>query len=296
MVYRVLVGKKCLHNLRTIQKSILIHIGGNEMTNFIQVLQEEQDYLGQMKGIVQENIQKDHKDKLTGKLRIQRKGNSVQYYHTDSNHVQTYIPKKNMKLIKNLAQRDYDNKLIEKIELRQKLLARFMAEYPQTGLEEVYEEINEYRKNLIEPIIESDERYAKNWLNAPYIRKIVGEEVPEIFTENGERVRSKSEKMIADKLKSYGVPYKYEMPLRLGRNCVIHPDFTILNVKKRKQYYYEHFGMMDNPDYAERAIRRIELYESNGIFPGDQLLCSWETKVHPLDMKLVDAMIKKYLI
>lgn len=54
--------------------------------------------------------------------------------------------------------------------------------------------------------------------------------------------------------------------------------------------------MMDNPDYAERAIRRIELYESNGIFPGDQLLCSWETKVHPLDMKLVDAMIKKYLI
>lgn len=227
MVYRVLVGKKCLHNLRTIQKSILIHIGGNEMTNFIQVLQEEQDYLGQMKGIVQENIQKDHKDKLTGKLRIQRKGNSVQYYHTDSNHVQTYIPKKNMKLIKNLAQRDYDNKLIEKIELRQKLLARFMAEYPQTGLEEVYEEINEYRKNLIEPIIESDERYAKNWLNAPYIRKIVGEEVPEIFTENGERVRSKSEKMIADKLRSYGVPYKYEMPLRLGRNCVIHPDFTI---------------------------------------------------------------------
>lgn len=266
------------------------------MSNLMKVLQKEQDYFEQMKAEVQENIRKDQKDKLKGKLRIQRKGNSVQYYHSDSNQKQTYIPKKNMKLIRNLAQRDYDNKLIEKIELHQKLLEKFMAEYPQTGLEEVYEGINEYRKNLIDPIIETDEQYVKIWLNTPYIRKIVGEEVPEIFSENGERVRSKSEKMIADKLRSYGIPYKYEMPLRLGRNCVIYPDFTILNVKKRKQYYYEHFGMMDNPEYAESAIRRIELYESNGIFPGDQLLCSWETKAHPLDMKLVDAMIKKYLI
>ena len=83
-----------------------------------------------------------------------------------------------------------------------------------------------------------------------------------------------------------GFGYAKPVPVNIGR----------FKRGKRKQYYYEHFGMMDNPDYAERAIRRIELYESNGIFPGDQLLCSWETKAHPLDMKLVDAMIKKYLI
>lgn len=226
------------------------------MSNLMQVLQEEQDYLGHIKSKVEENFKKDHKDKLTGKLRIQRKGNSVQYYHTDSGHKQTYIPKKNIKLAKNLAQRDYDNKLIQEIGQRQKLLAEFMKEYPQGCLDEVYEDLNEYRKDLIDPIVESDEQYAKIWVNAPYIRKVVGEDVPEIFTENGERVRSKSEKMIADKLKSYGVPYKYEAPLRFGRTCIIHPDFTILNVKKRKQYYYEHFGMMDNPEYAESAIRR----------------------------------------
>ena len=61
------------------------------MSNLMKVLQKEQDYFEQMKAEVQENIRKDQKDKLKGKLRIQRKGNSVQYYHSDSNQKQTYI-------------------------------------------------------------------------------------------------------------------------------------------------------------------------------------------------------------
>ena len=320
------------------------------MTNLITTMKKEQEYLEHVKQQVEEDIRQGHKDKLRGKLRIQKKGNSVQYYHVGAEEAsenkselsemsdttnksdtiikpdtinkpgitnksdsseklnqssitkqssisnqknQTYIPKKKITLARNLAQRDYDNKLLQEIDSRKKIMNKFLKEYPQTGLENTYEELNEYRKKLIRPIIETDESYAKEWINAPYVRKIIGEDVPVIFTENGERVRSKSEKMIADKLKQLGISYRYEAPLRLGRNLVLHPDFTLLHVKERKEIYYEHFGMMDNPEYVENALKRIEIYEKNGIFPGDKLLFSWETSTVPVNMKVVEGMVKR---
>ena len=275
------------------------------MTNLIAEMKQEQEYLEQVRSKVVEDIRQEHKDKLPGKLRIQKKGNSVQYYHVKSEQLsqsnseqrnQTYIPKKNITLARNLAQRDYDNKLLQEIDNRQKSVNKFLKEYPQKGLESTYEELNDYRKKLIHPIIETDEEYEKIWMNTPYVRKIVGEDIPEIFTENGERVRSKSEKMIADKLKQLGIPYRYEASLKLGRSNILHPDFTVLNVRKRKEYYYEHFGMMDNPEYIEKVMKRIELYEKNGIFPGDKLLFSWETMAMPLNMKIVVGMMKKFLL
>lgn len=275
------------------------------MTNLIAEMKQEQEYLEQVRSKVVEDIRQEHKDKLPGKLRIHKKGNSVQYYHVKSEQVsqsnsgqrnQTYIPKKNITLVRNLAQRDYDNKLLQEIDNRQKLVNKFLKEYPQKGLESTYEELNDYRKKLIHPIIETDEEYEKIWMNTPYVRKIVGEDIPEIFTENGERVRSKSEKMIADKLKQLGIPYRYEAPLKLGRSNILYPDFTVLNVRKRKEYYYEHFGMMDNLEYMENALKRIEIYEKNGIFPGDRLLFSWETMAMPLNMKVVEGMMKKFLL
>ena len=273
-------------------------------------MKREQEYIEQLKCKVEEDIRKDNKHKLPGKLRIHKKGNSVQYYHTETNQLtedksnqenltkqhQTYIPKKNIELARNLAQRDYDNKLLQEIEQRQKLLDKFIEEYPDEALEQVYYGMNDYRKALIHPIIETDEQYEKVWLSTPYIRKMIGDEVPVIITENGERVRSKSEKMIADKLKQLRIPYRYEAPLRLGRSTVLHPDFTLLNVKERKEIYYEHFGMMDNPEYVESALNRMELYEKNGIFPGDRLLFSWETMAIPLNMRTVDTMLKRVLI
>lgn len=275
------------------------------MTNLITTMKKEQEYLEQVKQQVEEDIRQEHKDKLPGKLRIQKKGNIVQYYHVKSEQVsqtnseqknQTYIPKKNITLARNLAQRDYDNKLLQEIDNRQKIVSKFLKEYPPTGIESTYEELNDYRKKLIHPIIETDESYAKAWMSAPYVRKIVGEDVYVIFTENGERVRSKSEKMIADKLRQLGIPYRYEAPLRLGRNCVLHLDFTLLHIKERKEIYYEHFGMMDNPEYVENALKRIELYEKNGIYPGDELLFSWETSTVPVNMKIVERMLKKFLL
>jgi hypothetical protein len=92
------------------------------------------------------------------------------------------------------------------------------------------------------------------------------------------------------------IPYHYECPLQLKGYGTVYPDFMLLNRRTRKEYYYEHLGIMDQPDYCEKAIRKIETYEKNGIYNGEQLLLSYETSRQPLNMKSVERMIERYLM
>lgn len=106
-------------------------------------------------------------------------------------------------------------------------------------------------------------------------------------------MRSKSEKLIADKLNKMNIPYRYEYPIKLG-SIVMYPDFLLLNVKDRTEYILEHFGMMDNPGYAEKAIRKIRTYEKNGIIQGEQLFITYETSQIPIDVRILGKMLKKF--
>ena len=53
--------------------------------------------------------------------------------------------------------------------------------------------------------------------------------------------------------------------------------------------------MMDDPDYVENAIQKIALYQQNGIFPGRNLILTYETKKLPLNPKSVRLIIEEYL-
>ena len=52
---------------------------------------------------------------------------------------------------------------------------------------------------------------------------------------------------------------------------------------------------MDNPEYCEKAIKKIETMQKNGIYIGEKLIVTFETQSHPLNMKIVENTIKKYL-
>ena len=59
---------------------------------------------------------------------------------------------------------------------------------------------------------------------------------------------------------------------------------------------WEHLGLMDIPEYAEKAIRKITAYEENGYFPGENLILTYETAGQPLNLKLLKDTIKRYLL
>lgn len=54
-------------------------------------------------------------------------------------------------------------------------------------------------------------------------------------------------------------------------------------------------GLMDNFEYAEEALRRIDMYEKNDIFPGDKLILTHETAKSPINSKIIEKIIVQYL-
>lgn len=92
-----------------------------------------------------------------------------------------------------------------------------------------------------------------------------------------------------------GIAYKYECPLYIKGVGIIYLDFTFLSKKIKQEIYWEHDGRMDDPVYAQSAIRKIQIYEENGIYPGECLILTFEATKSVLNMRLVDNLVSKYL-
>ena len=105
-------------------------------------------------------------------------------------------------------------------------------------------------------------------------------------------VRSKSEAIIADMLYDLGIPYHYECPIKLKGGQIRYPDFTILRTKTREVIYLEHFGLLDDEGYRRDALEKLDIYRTNGIYPGKNLLFTYETEYSPLDINGIKNMIK----
>ena len=45
-----------------------------------------------------------------------------------------------------------------------------------------------------------------------------------------------------------------------------------------------------------KAIRKINTYAQNGIYVGDRLLLTYETSQDPVDMRLLQKMLKKLFL
>lgn len=138
-------------------------------------------------------------------------------------------------------------------------------------------------------------RLVQKWIAVEYVGKSFASDSAVIYSEKGQRVRSKSEKILADYLERHNIPYKYEKPLNLKGYGVVYPDFTFLSSKKGKEVYWEHEGMMDDPIYASAAISKIKTYEENGIYIGDRLILTFETKKSVLSTREIEREIEQYL-
>ena len=97
-------------------------------------------------------------------------------------------------------------------------------------------------------------------------------------------------------LEQNGVPYRYEYPLNLKGLGLVRPDFWCLNVRERKEYGWEHLGMMDNIAYATKNVTKINHYEQNGYFPGKNMIFTFETSQQALSSYIIKSMIEQYLI
>jgi ATP-dependent exoDNAse (exonuclease V) alpha subunit len=125
-------------------------------------------------------------------------------------------------------------------------------------------------------------------------------------TRRGELVRSKSEVIIANELYAQGIDYyEYESPLKLPSGETRYPDFTIVDDDTGETFYWEHLGLLHNPDYAARWNRKLAAYRAAGIFPYNEvaeadevqgiLICTRDDAKGGIDAQAIANLIEKVL-
>ena len=245
-----------------------------------------------------------------GRLRIAQRESGVYYYHvTDSSpEWGDYLPQTESKTIARLAQKEYDQTVLTEMQRELKAVDRFLKSFCPKRLHDIFEKLLPARRKFVQPVRLPDEEFAEQWLAVKYSGKGMAADAPLLETSRGERVRSKSEVIIADTLDRLKIPYRYEFPhqLKVRRNSrgrdssrrivTFHPDFTCLNVRTRREFIWEHFGRMDDPEYIAETLGKFDTYTANGIFPGESLIFTMETQERPLNPATVEALAKKFLL
>ena len=265
-----------------------------QMENIIKQLEElaslDQSVLNSIEGVL-ENSPK-------GRIEVTTSKGYHRFYWVKGARKQ-YLGKRDAELVKALMDKFYFERMLHTASQQKELIHCFLDQFDPRALIRVYEEMHPERKKLVTPLILPDEEYAAQWKAESELAKKLHrnsfEKPGEFITLNGESVRSKSEKMIADLLRHINVYYVYEYPLKLA-NGIVFPDFKALNLRTRMAWYWEHEGMLDNPAYAESAVLKHLRYEHSGIFEGEQLIVTRETSQTPLSTKDIEMFIIKYLL
>jgi len=259
----------------------------------IKQIEEREKELRKMRKFVVERLE----TAPDGKLRIKRKKGYIYYYIRQDAHNSNgkYLPRTKIKLIRNLAQKEYDKKALSAIDAELSVIKscrRHLCELPETPVEMVYDEIPDELKEIVMPLTESDKHYIKRWNEAEFEQLNYKEGEKKYATERGDLVRSKSEMVIANLLFIKGIPYRYECALQIcGR--IVYPDFTVLDVKKRKDIYWDHFGVLDDYEYAVKALRKMREYSLAGLIAENRIIVTAETTDEPLDSGKISSMINE---
>ena len=266
--------------------------------------QQLQEKLQQLKNTLT-YLKKYEKNQPAGHLRVAQKGDKrPQFYHYTSpdNLTGKYIRKNQISFARKLAQKDYNENIIQLLQKEITELEEYLSKANcGKAISEFYITLCEPRRTLITPITLTDEQFVAKWQEVTWVGRPFSQDLPVLNTARDERVRSKSEVLIADALTRHSIPYRYEYPLQLHRNSdsdaiiTLYPDFLCLNVRTRQEFYWEHFGLMDSPEYSNNAAGKLRLYTENGILAGRNLIITMETQNEPLSTRTVNQLIKYYL-
>ncbi len=246
-------------------------------------------------------IEKTSFCEVKGSLKTIKKGKkyhfSLQHYDSDrGKYVCKYIKDENINFAEQIALRDYYQTLYEVLNDQLAKLKFLSAINIEEIINNCYLSMNEGKRSLIPPIEGSIQSRIDAWYDEKYK---INQSYPETLihpTDRGEYVRSKSEELIANYLYSMKefIDYRYERPLEVviaGKKEIIHPDFTIINLRTGKIFVLEHVSRLDQPEYHDAFVWKHRAYIENGMYQDGRIIYSFESAGKPLDMKQIKKLI-----
>ena len=127
------------------------------------------------------------------------------------------------------------------------------------------------------------------WAAEPYCENTDHPENKTHVTRRGLYCRSKSEALIFEIYMALGLPFHYDETVIIGGQRVS-PDF--IGVRRDGRFiYHEHCGLTSE-SYRARTDRKAWLYGGAEIFPGDNLLYTYDDPDGNINTSLIEAQIR----
>ena len=223
-----------------------------------------------------------------GKVRRGEKDTYMQYVKVDGRRKRWGITKK-PDTIEALARKAILQKEIVIINRDIKAIGDMMKVYIEPTFENIIRGMPDYIVSNIY-IMKDDNVWEQDYEQSTY-----KPEDRRFTTSKGLKVRSKSELLISEKLKEFGLNFRYEPILKLGEYDLV-PDFEIKRKSSSDLIYWEHCGMTNNEKYMKHHKWKMELYEQNGIVPWKNLIVTYDDGDGLIDMRVVTSEIKNKLL
>ena len=247
-------------------------------------------------------LEKLEKTEPEGRLGVRHCRKYVQYYQLskETDKGGKYLNKNSRDTVVALAQKQYNHILKEEVETEKDAvgLCISLLSNDKSVSDRAMSRIPEELRSLIDSDVLTDKDFVNRWKKDGPMWDNPMEMKTYYTTPTGLKVRSKTEYIIAESLRNAGVPFHYEKQLdsSFGIRSGVYPDFTCLNKRTGKTYYWEHFGLMDDPKYSFDAIQKIQNYAAKGYYLGTSLIVSFETSKMPVRTNYINEMIQQYLV
>lgn len=230
-----------------------------------------------------------------GNFFCSRNGKYNKWYISDGQK-QTYLPKSERMLAERMAEKKYLTLLSEDLQHEKRAIDFYLRHHSKNvGQARHLLTNNPEYQELLAPSFAPVSQELLDWMNSPYEKNNKHSDQLIHKTSSGHFVRSKSEAIIDMFLHINKIPFRYECSLQLG-NSVIYPDFTIRHPETGDTFYWEHFGLMDDPIYSKNTFSKLQLYTSHGIIPTIHLITTYETRENPLSSEMVEKIIEHYFL
>ena len=232
-----------------------------------------------------ESLKKELRYVKLGKLYIKRNRNKVYYYEYLRGSEKSISSNKDK--LRALAR-------VELVRAHIKIL-EFNIDAIEKALNKMKPENTKHSNELFDLLCVPAGIYTKaqvEWMTEPYQRNPYHPEHLRYSSTNGVLLRSKSEQAIANRLEARGIPYRAEPPMNIAGR-IMYSDFVIL-LDEKEIKIWEHFGLMDDEEYRQNAMDKIEDYRKSGFVQHKNLICTREEDIQSADD--IDQIIDRFLI
>ena len=227
-----------------------------------------------------------------GEFFSNKNGNRYKWFHI-LNGQKNYLKKTEQTLAEQLAIKKYLSLQLEDCIHEKTAIDSYLRHHIPAKAEQLLIQNSDYH-SLLSPHFKPLSVELDTWRNSSFKQSTKYIENKIHLAPSGNVVRSKSEVLIDMMLYTNNIPFRYECELELN-GIIIYPDFTVRNPRTGKLLYWEHFGQMDNPEYARKTARKLNTYISNNIIPNIDLITTYETREHPLSLSTLDHILQQYL-